>query len=44
MNSMADTKISWRLLLATYFACDPLRSYLDETQRNELYFLNDFKT
>ena len=25
----------------TYFACDPVRSYFDECQKSEIYFLND---
>ena len=44
LNTTAHAKISWRLLHVTYFACDPLHSYLDEPQRNEIYFLKDFKT
>ena len=27
----------------TYFACDPLHSYFNEPQKNEIYFLNDPK-
>ena len=30
-------KFTWR----PYFARDPLRSYFDEPQENEIYFLND---
>ena len=31
-----------RLLLGvTYFACDPLRPYYHEPQKNEIYFLNE---
>ena len=31
------------LRYATYFARDPLRSYFDEPQKNEIYFLSDSK-
>ena len=37
MNAMGPMQC----LGVTYFARDPLRSYFDEPQKNEIYFLND---
>ena len=33
-------KLMWHALGVTYFARDPLHSYFDEYQKNEIYFLN----
>ena len=33
-------KLTWRSASVTYFALDPLRSYFDEPQKTEIYFLN----
>ena len=33
-------KLTWLPSGVTYFARDPLRSYIDEPQKNETYFLN----
>ena len=33
-------RLMWSPLGITYFAWDPLRSYFDEQQKNEIYFLN----
>ena len=34
-------KLTWRPKSVTYIAQDPLRSYLDERQKKEIYFLNN---
>ena len=36
------TKLTWRRSGVTYFARDPLRSYFDEPQKNEIYFLTEY--
>ena len=35
------SKSKWRPKGVTYFARDPMRSYFDERQKNEIYFLNN---
>ena len=32
--------LKWRSSGVIYFACDQLRSYFDEGQKNEIYFLS----
>ena len=36
----SHAKLTWHPLGVTYFACDPLRSYFHEPQKNEIHFLN----
>ena len=38
MNATVPCKVND----VTYFARDPLRSYFDEPQKNEIYFLKEF--
>ena len=36
------TVLMWRPSDVSYFARDPLCSYFDEPQKNEIYFLNNY--
>ena len=38
----SHAKLMWRPLGVTYFGLDTLRSYFDEPQKDEIYFLNNY--